>query len=122
VEEKEKRKPKTQLAHMHLKKVDGNLHAYSTDGKILTTKFSSPTESDTTVHDINFLEHKCDIFKISSGLYCALWKNNPDKGFFFLTGNKKSVSFDSIDLKHSPNRLLKVLKFRKRCKEHAILK
>lgn len=120
IEEKEPKKPKTELVHRHLDRLNGSFSFKSTDGKVLTTKFSAKAESDSTNQDLTFLEAKCDVFKIVSGLYCAVWKNNPDKGFFFISGNKKSVTFDQIDLKHAPNRILTVLKYRKKAKRRVL--
>jgi hypothetical protein len=116
IEEKEKKKPKTELVHRHLERMRGTRSYESTDGKILTIKDSAKAESESTIHDINFLEEKCDLYKILPGLFYAFWKDNPDKGFFFISGNKKSVSFDECDLKKGWIRYSRCLKDRKKKK------
>jgi hypothetical protein len=117
VEEKEKKKPKTTLVHRHLARMRGTRSYESTDGKVLTVKDSAKMETETSIADKDFLSEKCDITEISPYLYCAVWKNNPDKGFYYITGNKKSAPFDHSNLKHAPNRILKVLRYSKKRKK-----
>jgi hypothetical protein len=120
ITEKEPKKPEIELVHRHLKKVKGTISYQTTDGKILTEKFSSPEVSTSEIHDLNFLEEKCDCYKISFGLFCAFWKDNPDKGFFFISGQKKSASFDELDFKKGWIRYSRILKGRKKLKNRVL--
>jgi hypothetical protein len=112
---KSKQKP-TEIVHRHLQRLTGTLNFQTTEGTQLITKFSSPQEYDVSTQT-NFLTEKCDTYIILHGIYLSFWKNNPDKGFIFISGNRKSEKIDILDIKKAWIRISAILKHRKKLKK-----
>lgn len=113
ITEKAKREKPQELAHRHLKRLDGNLKFRTSDGKIMTITYSAKTEQATELNNPEWLAQHAHIFRICGNLFHATWKNNPDKGFFFISGNKKSVNTDESHLKRGWINYSAVLRHRK---------
>ena len=111
---------KKTLKHKHPTKIKGSLTVETIDGKILKITHTAKTQITAKTAQKDFLSQKCEIFQIVSGLHVAIWKNNPDKGFFYITGNKNSVHFRNRDLKHGVNAILRVLKYTKKAKTRVL--
>jgi hypothetical protein len=103
------------LSHKHPTSAIGHLQFRDKDGKNLKINFSIP-EIPEIQADKDWIGKKCVTYQICGDLWVAVWRNNPDKGFFYISGNKKSVQFRIRDLRRVPNRVLAVLKYSKKDK------
>jgi hypothetical protein len=119
ISEKEKGKPTEILKHKHPSKMNMTLDMQDSEGKNLKIKCSIPNATEIEGGK-DFIAEKCVVFRIASELFYAVWRDNPNKGFFFISGNKKSVHLENHDLKHVPNRILTVLKYTKKCRKEVL--
>jgi hypothetical protein len=106
---KEKGKPKKIISHRHPEELKLDMMIKQQNGKIMKFTASAKREPEITVQKQK-LELNWTLFNISSNLWYAVSKKNPKDGFFYISGNKKSVRLRKYDLRHVPNRVLAVLK------------